>query len=184
MYYNAEDLTRNPGFCCGVSSSRPAETKCVSMSCSIASVVCWTLMPRPNMTTHFSSRWNTPSVTWQHAPKYRASTTNLHIAKSTEPCLLSGGVAPCLLTLLLPHICCMCTAILAQPGLHLDYFTQRCCSTCARVQQIRQCCLTTYAHCNTQQNRQYSTASLQLCQLFQQERTVGTDGLAIMGHLD
>lgn len=35
----------------------------------------------------------------------RASTTNLHIAKSTEPCLLSGGVAPCLLTLLLPHIC-------------------------------------------------------------------------------
>lgn len=114
----------------------------------------------------------------------RASTTNLHIAKSTEPCLLSGGVAPCLLTLLLPHICCMCTAILAQPGLHLDYFTQRCCSTCARVQQIRQCCLTTYAHCNTQQNRQYSTASLQLCQLFQQERTVGTDGLAMMGHLD
>lgn len=55
--------TRSPGFCCGVSSNNPAATKCVSMSCSMASVACCTLMPRPSMTTHFSSRWNTPSVT-------------------------------------------------------------------------------------------------------------------------
>ena len=55
--------TRSPGFCCGVSSNNPAATKCVSMSCSMESVACCTLIPRPSMTAHFSSRWNTPSVT-------------------------------------------------------------------------------------------------------------------------
>lgn len=63
MIQQIMSLTLSPGFCCGVSSSNPAAAKAVSTSDSTASLACCTLMPLPNMTTHFSSLWKMPSVT-------------------------------------------------------------------------------------------------------------------------